>query len=185
MALSTPRQYASPVPSSVGTTAPATLPASPAAAALTLARSIPVTITIPAISVSAPVMELGLDDGALAVPPLGNHNLAGWYKYGATPGQLGPAVIAGHIDSATGPSVFYHLAGLKDGDRISITLQDKQIAVFAVTGLQQVAKTSFPTDEVYGPTPYASLRLITCGGTFDYATGHYLSNVIVYARLES
>ncbi len=130
-------------------------------------------------------MKLGLDDGALAVPPLANHNLAGWYEYGATPGQEGPAVMAGHIDSSSGPSVFYRLRYLKDGDRVSITLQDGKVATFAVTGLQQVTKTAFPTNEVYGPLSYSGLRLITCGGTFDYATGHYLSNVIVYARLVS
>jgi sortase (surface protein transpeptidase) len=131
-------------------------------------------------------MELGqLTDGTLQVPPLSNLNLAGWYKYSSTPGQIGPAVIAGHIDSTAGAAVFYKIRYLTDGDRIDITLADKQVAVFSVSGLQQTAKTAFPTDSVYGATPNASLRLITCGGTFDYSTGHYLNNVIVYANLVS
>jgi sortase (surface protein transpeptidase) len=124
-------------------------------------------------------------DGTLQVPPLSNLNLTGWYKYSVTPGQKGPAVIAGHIDSTAGAAVFYKLRYLASGDRIDVTLADKQVAIFAVNGLQQTAKTTFPTDSVYGPTPYAALRLITCGGVFDPATGHYLSNVIVYARLVS
>jgi sortase (surface protein transpeptidase) len=102
-----------------------------------------------------------------------------------TPGQKGPAVIAGHIDSTAGAAVFYKLRYLTSGNRIDVTLADKQVAVFAVDGLQQTAKTSFPTNSVYGPTPDASLRLITCGGVFDSATGHYLNNVIVYAHLVS
>jgi sortase (surface protein transpeptidase) len=148
------------------------------------ARSVPVSIRIPAIGVSAPVTELGLNaDGTLATPPLGDPNLTSWYKYGPSPGQQGPAVIVGHIDTTAGPSVFYRLRDLADGDTISVTLADGKTETFAVTGMQQTAKTAFPTAEVYGPLKYAGLRLITCGGVFDYTTGHYLENVIVYARL--
>jgi sortase (surface protein transpeptidase) len=180
------RQYASVIPSSVST-AP---PASPAPAASPApgfaARSVPLRIIIPAIGVNAPVMELGLNaDGSLAVPPLEDHNLAGWYEHGPSPGQQGPAVIAGHIDSTTGESVFYRLRYLKPGDRVSVTLADDQVAIFSVTGLQQTAKTTFPTSEVYGHLSYAGLRLITCGGAFDYSTGHYLENIIVFARAVS
>jgi len=129
-------------------------------------------------------MQLGLNsDRTIQVPPLANHNLAGWYKYGATPGQEGAAVIVGHIDSTTGASVFFNLRNLRKGDRVYVTLADKQAAVFAVDGLQQVPKTAFPTASVYGQLPYAGLRLVTCGGVFDPSTGHYLSDVIVYAHL--
>lgn len=144
----------------------------------------PVRIVIPAIGVSAPVMQLGLNpDHTIQVPPLENHNLAGWYKYDAVPGQEGAAVIAGHIDSSTGASVFYRLRYLKAGDRVYVTLANGQAVAFAVTGLQQVAKTAFPTQAVYGNPGYPALRLVTCGGQFDYATGHYLSNLIAYSKM--
>lgn len=186
VACSTPRQTVSTIPSSVGTRPPASPSVTPSATAkpLTLARSVPVTIKVPGIGVSAPVMQLGLNsDGTIQVPPLANLNLAGWYKYGPTPGQQGPAVIVGHIDSTAGAAVFYRLRDLTKGDRIYVTLSDSQVADFSVDGLQQVAKTAFPTASVYGSLSYAGLRLITCGGVFDSATGHYLSNVIVYAHL--
>lgn len=188
IACSTPSPKVSTIPSSVGTAPPVAASAAPpvAATAPALARSVPVSIQIPAISVSAPLMELGQNsDGSLQTPPLANLNLAGWYKYSSAPGQKGPAVIAGHIDSTAGQAVFYRIRYLTNGERIDVTLANKQVAIFAVDGLQQTAKTSFPTNEVYGPTPGSTLRLITCGGTFDYATGHYLSNVIVYAHLVS
>jgi hypothetical protein len=187
VACGSPQAGVSPIPSSVGTAPPAATSTSltdGGAATGFAARSVPVRITIPAIGVSAPVMELGLNaDKTIQVPPLGNPDLAGWYKYGPSPGQQGPAVIIGHIDSTAGPSVFYRLRDLASGDRISISLADGKTAVFTVTGLQQTLKTTFPTSDVYGHLSYAGLRLITCGGVFDAATGHYLSNVIVYARL--
>jgi LPXTG-site transpeptidase (sortase) family protein len=156
------------------------------AGAGTLTRSVPRKITIPGIGVDAPVMKVGLDaDGAVQVPPLGAHNLAGWYQGGAAPGQRGPAVILGHVDSATGSSVFYRLRDLRAGDRVYVTLADGKMAAFVVDGLQKVAKDAFPTASVYGRAGYPSLRLITCGGPFDQATGHYVDNIIVYAHLVS
>jgi sortase (surface protein transpeptidase) len=170
-------------PASV-TTTPPRLTHDPRARAL--ARSIPVSVRIPAIGVSAPVQEVGRDaDGSVQVPPLANHNLTGWYEYGPTPGQSGNSVILGHVDSATGISVFYYLRYLHAGNKIYVTLADGQVATFAVDGLQKVAKDAFPTASVYGKSSYPSLRLITCGGTFDEATGHYLDNIIVYAHLIS
>jgi LPXTG-site transpeptidase (sortase) family protein len=151
-----------------------------------LARSVPVSIRIPAIGVSAPVMKVGQDaDGTVQVPPLEIHNLTGWYEYGPTPGQRGASVILGHVDSLTGISVFYYLKDLKAGDKIYVTLADGKTAPFAVDGVQKVAKDAFPTASVYGKADYPSLRLITCGGAFDEATGHYLYNIIVYAHLIS
>ena len=149
-----------------------------------LARSAPVKIRIPGIGVDAPVMKVGRDaDGTVQVPPLAEHNLTGWYQYGPSPGQRGPAVILGHVDSTTGISVFYYLKNMHAGNKVYVTLADGKVAAFAVDGLQKVAKDAFPTASVYGKAGYPSLRLITCGGPFDEATGHYVDNVIVYAHL--
>jgi LPXTG-site transpeptidase (sortase) family protein len=168
-------------PASV-TTAPPRLHRDPQA--MPMARSVPVRIRIPAIEVDAPVMELGKNaDGTVQVPPLGNLDLTGWYEYGPTPGQRGPAVILGHVDSLTSISVFFYLKDLHSGDRVYVTLADGKVAVFAVDGVQKVAKDAFPTAAVYGKAAFPSLRLITCGGPFDRATGHYVDNIIVYAHL--
>jgi LPXTG-site transpeptidase (sortase) family protein len=149
-----------------------------------LPRSAPVSVRIPAIGVSAPVMRLGKNpDGTAQVPPLADRNLTGWYKYGPAPGQAGPAVILGHVDSATGISVFFHLKDLRRGDRIYVTLADRKVATFAVDGLQKAPKDAFPTAAVYRKGGDPSLRLITCGGPFDKSTRHYLDNIIVYAHL--
>jgi len=149
-----------------------------------LARSVPVSVRIPAIGVSAPVMKLGKNpDGTVQVPPLADHNLTGWYQYGPAPGQPGPAVILGHVDSATGISVFYHLKDLRRGDRIYVTLADEKVAAFAVDGVQKAAKDAFPTAAVYAEGDYPGLRLITCGGPFDPTTGHYLDNIVIYAHM--
>ena len=169
------------IPPSITTVAPR-LASDPKARPL--ARSAPVKIRIPRIGVNAPVMKLGRDaDGTVQVPPLAAHNLAGWYRYGPSPGQRGPAVILGHVDSTTGISVFYHLKNLHAGDTVDVTLADGTVATFAVDGLQKVAKDAFPTASVYGKSRSPSLRLITCGGPFDQATGHYVDNIIVYAHL--
>ena len=169
------------IPPSITTVAPR-LASDPRAKPL--ARSAPVEIRIPGIGVDAPVMPVGRDaDRTVQVPPLAAHNLAGWYQYGPSPGQRGPAVILGHVDSATGISVFYYLKNMHAGDKVYVTLADGKVAAFAVDGLQKAAKDAFPTASVYGKAAYPSLRLITCGGPFDEATGHYVDNVIVYAHL--
>jgi LPXTG-site transpeptidase (sortase) family protein len=164
------------------TTAPPALTRDPRVSAL--ARSVPVAVRIPVIGVSAPVMTVGMNaDGTVQVPPLDDRNLTGWYEYGPAPGQNGPAVILGHVDSATGISVFFYLKDLRTGDRLYVTLADGRVAAFAVDGVQKVAKDAFPTAAVYGAADYPSLRLITCGGAFDEATRHYLDNIIVYAHM--
>ena len=169
------------IPPSITTVAPR-LASDPRAKPL--ARSAPVEIRIPGIGVNAPVMKVGRDaDGTVQVPPLEEHNLTGWYEYGPAPGQRGPAVILGHVDSTTGISVFYYLKNMHVGDKVYVTLADGKVAAFAVDGLQRVGKDAFPTASVYGKSGYPSLRLITCGGPFDKATGHYVDNVIVYAHL--
>jgi hypothetical protein len=144
----------------------------------------PVWLTIPAIGVKAPIINLGLNpDGTLQVPR--TTTVAGWYTGSPRPGAIGSAVIAGHVDSRTGPGIFFWLKNLRPGDRIYVRRADGTLAVFTVTEVRKYPKSNFPTPLVYGPVPDAELRLITCGGTFDYARGSYLSNVVVYARLSA
>jgi Sortase domain len=148
-------------------------------------RSTPVSVDIPAIGVTSRLLHLGLNaDGTIQVPSLvTSAGQAAWYKYSATPGQIGASVIEGHVDSLHGPAVFYRLGALRPGDRIDVTLADGITAIFRVTGVREYAKSNFPAKAIYGATDYAALRLITCGGVFDYATGHYLSSTVVFASL--
>jgi Sortase domain len=150
-----------------------------------LRRSPPVSMVIPAIGVQSALLRLGLNpDGTIAVPNLTTSaDEAAWYKYSVTPGQIGAAIIEGHVDSDLGPAVFYRLGALHPGDHINVTLADGITAVFRVTGVREYTKEKFPTKIIYGPTNYAALRLVTCGGTFDFGTGHYLSSVVVFASL--
>jgi sortase (surface protein transpeptidase) len=142
----------------------------------------PVRLIIPSIGVRTRLIHLGLtSSGALQVPA--STAVAGWYAGSPRPGAIGAAVIGGHIDSLRGPGVFFRLHLLRRADRVYVRRADGSLAVFTVTSVRSYLKTRFPTEAVYGPAPGAELRLITCGGTFDYATGHYLSNVIVYATL--
>ncbi len=152
-----------------------------------LPRSLPVAVKIPAIGVDSKLLHLGLNsDGTIQVPSLETSSgEAAWYKYSATPGQIGSSVIEGHVDSIQGPAVFFRLGALRPGDIVDVTLADGITAIFRVTGVREYAKSRFPTKAIYGATDYAALRLITCGGTFDYATGHYLSSTIVFASLTS
>jgi sortase (surface protein transpeptidase) len=140
----------------------------------------PVSLTIPVIAVRTQLVHLGLTaTGALQVPP--TTAVAGWYTGSSRPGAIGPAIIDGHIDSYQGPGIFFRLVELRPGDRVYIRRADGTLVVFRVVKVQTYLKDHFPTEAVYGPTPDAELRLITCGGAFDSATGHYLSNVVVYA----
>ena len=152
-----------------------------------LPRSLPVSVNIPAIGVDSKLLHLGLNsDGTIQVPSLETSSgEAAWYKYSATPGQIGSSVIEGHLDSYQGPAVFFRLGALRPGDTVDVTLADGVTAIFRVTGVREYAKSRFPTKAIYGATDYAALRLITCGGIFDYATGHYLSSTIVFASLTS
>jgi sortase (surface protein transpeptidase) len=144
----------------------------------------PVSLTIPAIGVKAPVINLGLNrNGTLQVPS--TTTVVGWYTGSPRPGAAGSAIIAGHVDSRSGPGVFFWLRKMRLGERIYVRRADGTLAVFTVTAVHLYAKEDFPTTTVYGPVPDSELRLITCGGTFDYATRHYLSNVVVYARLST
>jgi sortase (surface protein transpeptidase) len=142
----------------------------------------PVSLTIPLIGVQTQLMTLGLAaDGTMQVPPLSSASVAGWFTGSPRPGAVGSAIIVGHIDSEGAPAVFYRLDELRPGDDVYVKRADGTTAKFRVTSRQTYLKDHFPTQTVYGPTPDAELRLITCGGTFDYATHHYLSNIVVYA----
>jgi len=154
---------------------------------LSLRRSVPVSVYIPAIGVTSDLLHLGVDAaGAIEVPSLYTEaSEAAWYKYSVTPGQIGASVIEGHVDSYAGPAVFFRLGALRPGDRVDVTLADRVTAVFRVTGVRQYLKSRFPAKVIYGATAYSSLRLITCGGAFNYTTGHYLSSTVVYASLIS
>jgi LPXTG-site transpeptidase (sortase) family protein len=140
----------------------------------------PVRVVIPAIDVAAPVVRLGLErDGTLEVPK--SFSDAGWWSGGFRPGQSGPAVIVGHVDSTRGPAVFVNLRELKPGDAVVVFGADGSTIQFEVDRLEEVGKDEFPTKRVYSETLHATLRLITCGGQFDPSERSYEDNVIVYA----
>jgi sortase (surface protein transpeptidase) len=140
----------------------------------------PVSLSIPLIGVHTRLITLGLTrDGSLQVPP--TTSVAGWFTGSPRPGATGSAIIAGHINSYRGPGVFVRLDELRPGNRIYIQRSDGTTVKFRVTAVHRYLKNHFPTQTVYGATPDVELRLITCGGAFDSATGHYLSNVVIYA----
>lgn len=142
----------------------------------------PTRVQIPAIGVDTTLEDLAIDaSGRLAAPV--DFDLAGWYSGGVVPGQVGPAIIAGHVDSPTAPAVFADIGALAPGDEIVVTLADGSTLTFEVSGSTQSAKAEFPTAAVYSNVPAPELRLITCGGIFDASTGHYLDNLIVFAEL--
>jgi sortase (surface protein transpeptidase) len=149
-----------------------------------MARSLPLRLEIPSVKIDTNLLRLGLNaDGSLQVPwkPLS----AGWYKGSPTPGQLGPAIIAGHVDSwATGPAVFYDLGKVAVGAQVVVTRADTSVADFRVTAVTAYPKVAFPTQRVYGDVNRAELRLITCA-KWNSTTQEYDNNVVVYARLVS
>ncbi|MET7934378.1 class F sortase [Streptomyces sp. NPDC005322] len=151
-----------------------------------LPRSPATHLDIPSIGVSAPFTALSLDStGMLIPPPDTDNNLVGWYQGGPSPGERGNAVVAGHVDTKVGPAVFYTLSSLKPGSKVDITREDGTIATFAVDKVQTFKKNAFPDQEVYGDTPDAQLRLITCGGAYDHAAKDYTANVVAFAHLTS
>jgi hypothetical protein len=140
----------------------------------------PIRLRITAADVDTPLQRLGrAPDGSIEVPT--DFALAGWFAEGARPGQPGPAVILGHVDSRSGPAVFYRLARLPVGADVLVDRADGSAIGFRVSRVLRVPKAGFPTDLVYAPTLEPSLRLVTCGGSFDRARRSYVDNVIVYA----
>jgi hypothetical protein len=149
-----------------------------------VAYSVPASLRVPALSLSVPLSTLGLNpDGSVQVPT--NDVEPGWFRLGPSPGQIGSAVILGHVDTYTGPGIFFGLRTLIPGDQIQVTLSDGAVTTFAVTSVVQYTKTAFPADQVYASQGKSELQLVTCGGAFDEQTGHYLSNVVVYSSFVS
>lgn len=143
----------------------------------------PVRLIVPAIGVDSELMDLGLNaDGTMEVPP--EAFPAGWYTGAPTPGERGPAVLAGHVDWNGAHGVFHDLAALRRGDAVTVVRADASVLTFMVTAVLEYPKDAFPTAAVYGNTVGPELRLITCGGDFDHATGHYVDNVVAYAVME-
>ena len=140
----------------------------------------PVRLTLPTAGIDTALTGVALDaSGSLGAPP----DTAGWYRQGPLPGAPGPAVVTGHVDGPDGPAVFFRLAGVAVGDPVLIERADGTTVRFTVTRVARHPKDAFPAAAVYGPTPDGQLRLITCGGEFDRASGSYRDNVVVYARL--
>jgi hypothetical protein len=147
-----------------------------------LPPSPPVRLEIPAIGVSAPLVRLGLGAGGRMQAP-GDFQAAGWFTGAAEPGQLGPAVIAGHVDSRTGPAVFYRLRDLRPGDLVRVVRADQRVVRFVDESLASFPKPALPAGQVYGPTTAPALRLIICAGTFDHRRRSYRDNLLVSAAI--
>ena len=144
----------------------------------------PVSVRMPSVGVSSDLQRLGRNaDGTIEVPD--DWQRAGWFHEGPKPGQVGPAVILGHVDSTAGPAVFYRLRELQPGDEVHVHRADGTTVTFVVERFEWHAKTRFPTHRVYLPTLRPTLRLVTCGGPFDEASGHYRDNLVVFATLEA
>ena len=145
----------------------------------TTASVVPQSIDIPSIEVEAPLMKLGLSkDGEVELPPYEKPKMAGWYTGSAVPGDKGASVIIGHVDTKTAPAVFYKLRQVRKGEIVKVERSDGKVVKYKVDSIEQVSKEHFPADRVYGGD---GLKLVTCGGKFDYAKGEYLDNIIVYA----
>ncbi|ALO07307.1 Putative secreted protein [Streptomyces venezuelae] len=161
----------------------ATPPPRPAPPPAPLARSRPTALAVPAITIEAPVTDLGIDAaGRLDTPPVDNPRVVGWYAKGVTPGERGTAVVVGHRDTRSGPAVFLNLDSLSAGNTVRVARADGKVAVFTVDRVRTYAKADFPDKEVYGSKGRPELRLLTCGGAFDKGKG-YEANIVVFAHL--
>lgn len=151
-----------------------------------LESSPPVEIDIRALDLAAPVHPVGVAaDGTIEVPASDRRDEAGWYSHSPTPGQYGPTVIVGHVDTRTGPAVFHDLRGLRPGAKIEISREDQSVAVFEVNSVKRFNKSELPVERVYGDFSRPALRLITCGGRWVGGSTGYSDNVIVFASLVS
>ncbi|WP_150307421.1 class F sortase [Planctomonas psychrotolerans] len=140
----------------------------------------PTRVSIPAIDLAEPLLDLGIDDsGRMEVPV--DFSTVGWFTGGGMPGGRGPTVIAAHVDSLTGPAAFARLHELTVGAEVAVTTVDGAVLRYSVTEVADFAKAEFPTARVFGATPTDELRLITCGGYFDAGVGHYRDNRVVFA----
>lgn len=149
-----------------------------------LPRSRPVRLLIPKISVDAPFTDLAIGStGQLEPPPADDTNLVGWYAKGASPGETGTSIIAGHVDTKTSAAVFASLRDLKKGDRFQVLRADGRKASFVVDSAETFDKDNFPSERVYRDTPRAQVRLITCAGNYDRQVRDYTANLVVFAHL--
>ncbi|WP_405684780.1 class F sortase [Streptomyces sp. NBC_00057] len=163
-------------------------PVTPSAPAVgpAMSRSVPTRLQIPSLAVKAPFTKLSIGaDGRLNPPAPNDSNLVGWFKGGVTPGERGAAIVAGHVDTTTGPAVFLQLQFLKPGSTVDITRADGSVATFKVDSVETFSKAKFPDKRVYSDTPSAQLRLITCGGPYNRKAKAYEDNVVAFAHLES
>ena len=171
-------------PAGAGSSVASATDAPPQNGTAALPASTPTEISIPKIGAKSSLIPLGLNaDQTIEVPPVSKPLQAGWYTKAPTPGEIGPAVILGHVDGNKQPGIFYRLKELAAGDEVMVSREDGKTAKFTVTKVEHVAKKDFPTDLVYGDTQDAQLRLITCGGLFDHAAKSYVDNIIVFATL--
>jgi hypothetical protein len=182
-AAATPSSEVPAPPAAAGTPTPP--PAPSAAGVPALPPAPPTHVAIPAIGVSSDLLQLGQNpDGTVEVPPLAADSKAGWYRYSPTPGELGPSVLLGHVDSAEyGAGVFFRLGALRPGDPVQVARADHTVVTFRVTRVVSYPKDDFPTLQVYGNTEDAELRLITCGGAFNRSARSYVDNIVVFASL--
>nr|WP_255672762.1 class F sortase [Glycomyces amatae] len=148
-----------------------------------LDRSEPTRVDIPSIGVHAPLTALDLDyRGDFEVPALWRPHEAGWFEPGPTPGEFGPTVLLGHVDTErSGPAVFYDVDRLEEGDAIEVAREDGLVVAYEVTAVESYAKERLPYEDVFGVEAVPALRLITCGGEFDRASGDYAENLVVFA----
>lgn len=161
---------------------PPAAPTRPAPSPSTMKAATPLSINAPTVEITSSLGQVAMNpNGTIEVPT--NPDQAAWYRLGPTPGQLGPAVIVGHLDSIKGPAVFYRLSSLRPGQIINITRSDKTVAHFRIDAINTYRRDHFPTQAVYGPINYAGLRLITCGGAYNKNAKAYDSNVVVFATL--
>lgn len=181
------RSYQLPLAGPVGPQLPPPSGTSTGAAAPALfaaGRSVPVALRIPAIGLSVSLSQLGLNpDGTVQVPT--DFGQPGWFQPGPSPGQIGSAVILGHVDSYQGPAIFFRLPSLLTGEQVYVDLADGTVVDFSVDTVVEYPKADFPDGLVYASHGYSALQLVTCGGIFDPQTGHYLSNIVVYTSLVS
>lgn len=162
-------------------------PTTPAPMNMTMGRSVPTHIDIPAVNVHADMITVGLNaDNTVGTPTLANAKVAAWYNRSPTPGQVGSSIIDAHVDSslmADYRGAFFYLGLAKPGMEVEVTRADHSVAVFTIDEVESALKAEFPADKVYAATDYPGLSLITCGGAFDNKTHEYLGNTIVYAHL--
>lgn len=146
-------------------------------------RAQPTRVLIPSIGVDSVLERLHRDDrGVLGAPHYADQ--AGWWSEGVLPGHVGAAVIVGHLDTIQGDAVFVDLRRLRPGDRILVAMSDGSKVAYRVDRSHVARKALFPSRDVYGATPDAQLRLITCSEPFDPVAHSYTDNLVVFATEE-